>query len=385
MSLDTTNLLNTVAAMGLAGLKRNLVMARMSNREYEKEIAGATKNATVNIIVPAEQSATDVTPGYLPTAPDSPAPTKVAITLDQWKEATFGMDDKAIMQVNKGIVPMQLTEASKALALAIDTNLWLNYKKFGGYAGTAATTPFATDLTAFLAADKVANDRLMPGDDRYMVINTAARSQALNLRALQDASYKGDPKAMIKGEIGETLGARWMWTTQVPSHTAGTITTGLIAKASTPVAVGAVSFVGTTAASTGACALLTGDVIAIAGHTKTYALAAAATQASAATDVTITITEGLEIALVGSEAITVKATHRVNLLIQQNAIAFAMAPLVEANLFPDHSLQAYAIDELSGLSLRLEVTRQHKQWKWAFDALWGSAVPRPQFGVRLAG
>jgi hypothetical protein len=31
------------------------------------------------------------------------------------------------------------------------------------------------------------------------------------------------------------------------------------------------------------------------------------------------------------------------------------------------------------------VTREYYQTEWAFDALWGSAVPRPEFGVRIAG
>ena len=44
-----------------------------------------------------------------------------------------------------------------------------------------------------------------------------------------------------------------------------------------------------------------------------------------------------------------------------------------------------AIDEVSGLSLRLEVSRQHKQIQWSFDALYGATVVRPQLASWIAG
>jgi hypothetical protein len=52
---------------------------------------------------------------------------------------------------------------------------------------------------------------------------------------------------------------------------------------------------------------------------------------------------------------------------------------------PGATLTAVAIDEVSGLSLRLEVSRQYRQVQWSFDALYGAAVIRPQLGVWIAG
>ena len=66
-------------------------------------------------------------------------------------------------------------------------------------------------------------------------------------------------------------------------------------------------------------------------------------------------------------------------------IAFAMAPLIDTVQMPGASFQGVAIDENSGLSLRVEVTRQHRQWQWSYDALYGASVIRQELGVRLAG
>jgi len=62
-----------------------------------------------------------------------------------------------------------------------------------------------------------------------------------------------------------------------------------------------------------------------------------------------------------------------------------MAPLLETEQFSGGSLQATAVDEDSGLALRLEVTRQYKQYQWAFDALYGGAVIRPELAAFIAG
>jgi hypothetical protein len=89
----------------------------------------------------------------------------------------------------------------------------------------------------------------------------------------------------------------------------GTITTGLVSKAATVVAVGVSSLTATTAAGTGACALKTGDFITFAGDTQVYTLTANATQAAAASDVTLSFTPGLKVAHVGGEAVSVQATN----------------------------------------------------------------------------
>jgi hypothetical protein len=42
-------------------------------------------------------------------------------------------------------------------------------------------------------------------------------------------------------------------------------------------------------------------------------------------------------------------------------------------------------DPQTGITLRLEVSRQYKQVTWEFDILWGAKLVRPELATRIAG
>ncbi len=378
-ALVTTNVVQTLVAMGLNALREKVVLPRIVNRNYEQLIVSGTKGTTVNVAVPAAVATRAVTPDVVPPAVTAVTPTNVPITLDQWNEAPFAIDDKGLAQVQDGIIPMQASEAIKALANTIDNFLWgLTHdgNGFYGYAGVAGTVPFATDPSEYLDARKFANKNLMPMEDRFMLISVDAEANAMGLRAFQDASWSQSTQGIINGQIGRKLGADWLMSQNVPIHTAGTDLVGAI-NDTTGLAVGTTTLVVDGFSS----AVVPGDIISIAGDSQTYI----ATGTPTTTE--IIIAPGLKVAIPtadGDEVITVRATGRQNLLLHRNAIAFAMAPLAgQARMAGD--MMSEAIDEESGLSLRLEFTRQYKQYQWAFDALYGGKVIRRELGVRLAG
>lgn len=382
-TFSTSDVIPRLLAQGLLALRQMAITPRFVNRDYE--LLAGEKGSTVDVNIPSAITAQDVTPSNTPPDDAGVVPTKVALAMDNWKEAPFFLSDKDMLEVMNGVIPMQASEAVKAIANAVDNSILALYKGVYGYAGTAGTTPYGNDLGAFLTADQILNDQLAPMEPRVHLINAKAKANAMGLRAFQDASYRGDAAGIMKGDIGEKLGAFWAMNQNMPRHTAGTITTGLITKAATVVAAGATSFVATTAASTGACALLQGDIINIAGHNQTYAVGANVTQASAATDTAaISITPGLEFALAGSEAVTVKSSHRVNLLMHRDAIALATRPFSGADPMGLGTYQS-AVDPISGLTLRLEVTRQHKRTRFAYDMLWGTKLIRAALATRVAG
>jgi len=379
-ALVTTNILGTTVAMGLATLRERVQLVHIANRDYERAITGQTRNATVNVAVPAAVATRAVTPDVVPPAVTAVTPTMVPVTLDTWREAPFAMDDKGLSQVDRGILPMQANEAIKGLANFIEDFLWTKVTaKAYGFAGTAGTTPFATDLSAYLDARKLGNRQLMDMEPRYVVLDTDSEANALGLRAFQDASFGGGTDVILNGQIGRKLGATWLMSQRVPTHVGGTYTTGTT--------VTGVNAIGATviALSGGATGtMIAGDIIGIGAFTYNVV-----SSVGGATPSSVTITPGLFAATAGAEAIVGRKSGAnsfvQNLLIHRDAIAFAMAPLMDTVQVPGATLQAVAIDEISGLSLRLEVSRQYKQVQWAFDALFGASVVRDNALVYIGG
>lgn len=391
MANTVTAIMPKILAAALLALREQAVMPRLVNFNWSMETA--KKGSTIDVPLPAAQAVSDVTPAAVPPTQVDHAPTTVQIVLDKWKKSNFYLNDKEIGEIdpNAAFYPMQVSEAVRQLANQVNSDVFALYKDIYGYTGTAGTTPFAIGSGNFpnsptdaVNLRKVLNRQLAGPDNRRAVLSLDAEANALALPAFSNFEQTGDPAVKIEGRLGRKFGMDWYYDQGVPTHTAGTITTGLIAKAATAVAAGVKSFLGTTAASTGACALVVGDVIAIAGHTTTYVLTAAATQASAATDVTLAIEPGLEKALVGSEAITVKASHVVNLGFHRDAFAFATRPVGDMVFTGGNEIRQMT-DPQTGLNLTLEVSRQHHQTSWELSILYGCKTIRAALAARLAG
>lgn len=383
MANSFTSIIPKIIAQGLMVLRETCVMPQLVSSNYENEVKKV--GDTIDFPLPAVQVAADVTPAATPPTPADKTITTVQLLLNKWKKTEFHLTDKQLGEIETDkFRGGQIQEAARALANKVNTDILAEYKSVYGYVGTAGTTPFATTTAAATDARKVLARQLCPKPNRKGILNADAEANALSLAAFQDADKAGTDITKMEGEIGRKFGIDWFMEDAAPTHTAGTITTGLIAKASTAVAAGLKTFVATTAASTGACALLVGDVIAIAGHTTTYVLTAAATQASAATDVTLAFEPALERALVGSEAITVKASHVVNMAFHPDCFAFANRP-VDGQMFSGGNEIGQITDPQTGITLALEISRQYKQTVWEFSILYGTKCIRPEFGVRIAG
>jgi hypothetical protein len=376
----TTNIVQTLVAMGLSALRERVVLPRIVNRDVEGDIVGQRLGATVNVAVPASVATRVVAPDVVPPSVPAVTPTSVPVALNQWYESPFAMDDKGLAQVQRGIIPMQVSEAIKSLTNQIDSYLWSlthGANGFYGYVGTAGSTPFAADPDDLAQAIRVAEEQLMPTDeDTFLIVNPAAKANLIQQKIVSSASERGQQGSAIRGTIGEVYGVTGVMSQNVPTHTAGTDLVGAINDAGA-IAAG----VKTLTVDGFSAAPAAGDIFTIAGVTGTYVVT------SGTTTTTLNFEPGLQTALAtgdSNEVITIEASHVSNLLIQRNAMAFAMAPLID-QMVTGREMMATAIDPNSGLSLRLEVSRQHRQTQWAFDALWGAAVVRRELGVRIAG
>jgi hypothetical protein len=395
MANTLTSTLVQILTRGMMGLREEVLLTRLVNTDYSTE--AKKKGQTIDIPIASDMGTADsVTPAATPTAPTDITTATAQITLSNWYHKAFALDDREIGRINadKDFVPLQMNEAFRVLAKAINDSVFATYKGIYGYVGTAGTTPFGAGVEVGSATSlrQVLNEQLCPRENRKALLDFGAETAALNLAQFSDAEKRGSSETKTKGNIGRVFGLDWYGEDGVPTHTAGTITTGLVNKSGTAVAVGAKTLVATTAATTGACALKTGDIITIAGDDQTYVLTDDATQSSANTDVALKFAPGLKVALTGSEAITVKASHVVNLGFHRDAFGLAMrapdAGLKELLGVQQAGNVAGSItlgDPVTNLVFRLELIRGYKMTIWDLDCLWGTALVSPERAARLAG
>lgn len=376
MANTLTAVIPKLLAQGLQALREVAIMPQLVNRAYETQ--AGNKGSTIDVPIPSAVAAQDVSPAATPPSTADAAPTSVPIALDRWKEAPFYLTDKELLEVDAGVIPMQASEAIKALANTVNADILSLYKDIYGYEGTAGTTPFATDTSAATLVRRTLNKQLAPMGDRRFVLDPDAEANALNLRGFQDNAWRGDDAGIVEGQIGRKFGFDWYMHQLIPTHTAGT------ASGATTNATGYAAGLETvTLASAGTGTFVVGDVITFAGHTQTYVITAG--DADVSNGGTISFKPGLAVALAASAvAITRKAGGVQNLAFHRDAFAFATRPLEGAAEGLGSIIQS-VVDPLSGLSLRLEVSREHKRTRYSYDILYGRATVRRELACRLAG
>lgn len=376
MSNTITYVVPQLLAQGLMALRQQAIMPRLVNRSYDT--MAAQPGNVINVPVPSAISARTVTPAVTVATNQDFSPTSVALTLDFWREASFQLSDSDIKSVMDGVIPMQASEAIKALANAVDSYILGKYVGVYGAVGTAGTTPFASAITVAAQARTKLNAMLAPPDSRFAVLNPDAEGNLLTLSNIIQFDQRGDQGGIINGSIGTKLGVAWYMDQNIPTHTAGTAwVTGWTADVSSTVGVATIALLNGTA--TGSIAI--GDLFTIAGASQQYVVTAAATVASSAA--TVYFQPALVSAVATGAAITVVASHAVNLMAHRDAFAWASRPLADIEGLGSQVMSQ--VDPVSGIALRLEVSRQYKQTTYSYDILGGAALIRPKLACRIMG
>lgn len=378
MANDLSKVIPKLLAQGLVTLRENAIMPRLVNRRYEEQ--AGMKGSTVDVPIFSAIDAVDVVPGATAPAGQDVTPETVPIALNNWKESAFQMNDKEIQEAMEGVVSGQLSEAAKAIANAVDKSILALYKTVPNVSGTAGATPFATTIADFTDAMVHMDEELSPVDMRSVVLSPRAQGNAVKLPEFLRADHTGSQAdaTIIKGMIGEKIGSLWYMDQNLPTHTSGVPGGTPLTSAAHAAGVKAVALDGLAAAGT----YKAGDVISFAGSTQTYAIAADVTAAAGV--VLVQLTQPLRAAVADNAAVTLVASHKVNLHFHRDAFALASRPFKDL-VIGGQSLVQSAIDPITGLVMRLEVVRQHKQTRWSFDCLWGVGAIRPYHAVRILG
>lgn len=381
MANTLTPIMAKILARGLVVLREFCVMPQLVNGSYAVE--AARKGATIDVPVPTATVADQVAPSNVPPVPTTLSLKTVPIQLNNWYKSNFFLSDKDQLEVdrNQSFLPMQTNEAIRAIANQVNQSIHDQHWGVFGYEGTAGTTPFSTSDADAVQVRKILSQQLCPLSDRRGVLDFDAEANALSLSSFKDYLNTGDPEIKREGRIGRKFGIDWYVDNQVETHTSGTIIGTVTASGAT--ALGATTVL-IAAASASSATINQGDIITFAGDAQTYAAQAALTVGASSTG-SLLIYPPLAVALAGTEAVTVAATHVVNLVFHRDAFAFANRPLMDSTAGVDLGNFMSMQDPVSGLVMRLEVSRQYKQTVWEFDILWGAALVRPELAARMAG
>ncbi len=374
-----------ILSAALQSLRETCVMPRLVNGDYSQN--AAEKGDTVNVPIPTAIAARDVIPGNVAPDPDDLTLNTAPIPLNNWKEAPFYLTDKDQRDIMDGVVPMQVEEAGKSIANAIDASLLNLYKYSLLFTGQAGTTPFgATEGTlAAQNARKLLNLSACPPRDRRMVLDVEADANASGLPQFQSVDRSGSSLTIVEGMIGRKLGFDFYYDQLMPSHTPtrpnGAPTGFLVNQATHAVGSKEVTL------DTGTGDIAEGDLFTVAGDSQTYVVRAVNgttiqyLPAAKAVDLAGTTT-----AFVDNAAITFVPDHAVNLAFHRDSIGLAVRSLQESELeLALGGRSMVMIDPVSQIPLRLEVVREHKRVRWSIDCLWGVGAVRPDCMARVIG
>ena len=373
-----------ILARGLMSLRKRAIMPRLVNGSYNGE--AAQKGAIINVPVPTGIASAPVVPSNVPPVTGALTPVTVPIALNMWQQAAFKLSDKDLIEIdrNQSFMPMEAEEAVASLANDVNADIMSKYKGIYGATGSAGTAPFASTVEGATLSRKILNLQRCPRDSRRMVMDYESEANALALAQFADLEKTGDPAVKIEGEIGRKYGFDMYTDDDVPLHTAGAPGAGPIRVdngAGYPAGTTALHIDGLTV-TTGT--LKEGDIVTFAGDDQTYVVTADKT-ADGSGDVDLTIAPGLKIGVANDVVITHVLSHVVNLAFHRDAFAVAVRPLENSILDAKLANITSLTDPQTGLSMRLELTREHKQWVWRYDILWGSGLVRPELACRILG
>ena len=397
--------IDMITRKSLVILENNLVISRNVNRQYDDSFAveGAKIGSTLRIRLPDRSLVTDG--AALQVQDDNEQYTTLTVSSQKHigvnfttAELTMSLDDFA-----ERVLKPRVSQ----LAASVDATVVQNSQTgFFASVGTPGTTP-STSLVLLQAMQKL-NEYAAPMDERYCTVNPAANAGLVEglkglfnptnviskqfKSGLMGEGILGYDEFAMSQSIGNfTTGSRdaTASTTVSTTITAQGATTVVLGQGSvtTTIKAGDVFTIGSvyavnpqTRLSTGSLQqfVATADATGVLGTFTVSVSPAIYTSASALATVDSFPQANAVVTFLG----TASTAYPQNLVYHKDAIAFATADLVMPTGVDMASRQVH-----NGISLRLvrQYDINNDRLPTRLDVLFGSAVIRPQLGVRLWG
>lgn len=204
-----------VAAEALGYLKANTVLAQLVNRDYSSEVA--TYGNIVDIPFTGALSVNDKAADTAVTL-QTPADSKVSVTLNKHKEVSFLIEDIATALARPDYLSAYVADAMAVVAEQIDTDIAALYS---GFSQTIdATTGLGED--DFRNARRLLTSAKAPLRNRVAVLHEDAEYELLGIEKFVNQDYKlqGAPEALIGSYVGKFLGFDVFTDQNIPVATA---------------------------------------------------------------------------------------------------------------------------------------------------------------------
>ena len=366
------------------------------SRELVGMIPAVTVDASVNRaavnenvrvpIAPANTAGGDITPAMSIPAEADQTIGYSTIAITKARAFPFSWNGEEQRGLNNGpgylgIRANQIAQAMRAAVNEVETDLCALHAVMSRAAGTAGTTPFATNTAGLTAARQILADNGASLSDASLVLNTTAGT---NLRTLLNVNSARDESRMPitqQGVITRISDLNIRESAQVVTSTAGT---GATVKTNTAgYAIGATTITLKSTGGTGT--VVAGDVITFAGDTNQYVVTSGDSDIS--NGGTITIADpGLRKAIAASEtAITIVAAAARSMAFSRSAIVLATR-LPERPAEGDLALDVMTVtDPRSGLSFEVAIYGGYRKIRYEIALAWGVKCIKPEHTALLLG
>lgn len=339
---------------------------------------GVSKGDTVTVPVAPTRTPSDFTPSNTSSTGTDATATSIGVTITASKKVDWALTGEQIRSLDNGAdsaewARQMVAQGMRALRNMAEQDCCAAIKQGASRAyGTAATTPFASDLSALTNVRKILQDNGAPLADLQFVGDTSAGLNLRNLGIIQQAYQAGNEEERRSGSLLRQFGFKITESAGIASHTKGT-GASYVTSGSTAVGTRDVALV------TGTGTVLAGDVVTFAADANNkYVVGTGVTAAG-----TITLGRpGARVVVATANAMTVGNTYTPNMAFERSAIVGIMRP----PLFPDNPLiQKLLISDDKGMTYLLVQIAQYGQITWELHLAWGFKVVQGEHVALVIG
>jgi hypothetical protein len=387
--MTTNTLTNLIPALyaSLDVVSRELVGLIPAVTLDARASAAAVGQSVYVPIAPDSNSLIDNTPAMsIPSEADQTIGS-TAISITKSKSVPFSWSGEEELGLNSGagaasIQNNQITQAMRTLVNSVETDLAALQSTFSRAAGTAATTPFATNTAGLTAARKILVDNGAPLSDASLVLDSTAGANLRTLLNVNSARVQ-DQTVGEQGIIQSISNLSIRESAQIVTSTAGAMASATTSSAALTVGQTALPL-----ATAGTGVVAAGDVITLANDTNQYVVTSVSfAGANPASGDTITIAApGIRKAQgAATRAITVVAAAARNMAFSRSAIVLA-ARMPTRPAQGDLAIDVMTItDPRSGLSFEVSVYAGFRKVVYHIALAWGVKNIKPEHTALLLG